>query len=203
MRRAKVAEHSSIRPVAELIDLHRSHAVSDYFRRPRRGQSFLGLLLVLLVLALLTAYAAPKVNLTRYRSDAMARRATLVVAAAARVALYQRVRVVVRVDSAGKRLSTLIDRNGNGRRDAGEPETWTALDADTEIVDPPRSLPGPAASTNLVVFRQSAGAAGDFVLYLTSDSAAPSAWRAVHVGRRSALVTLWRFDGTRWSRGRA
>ena len=177
--------------------------MSDYARRPRRGQSFVGLLLVLLVLTLFTAYAAPKVDLTRYRSDAMARRATAVVAAAARLAFQQRASVVVRVDSAGKRLATLLDRNGNGHRDVGEPETWTALGDGTEFVDPPRPLPGPAARTTQVTFRARNGAAADFVLYLTSDSGAPSAWRAVQVGRRSGLVTLWRFDGTRWARGRA
>lgn len=189
--------------MAEVIDFHGSAALSDSCHRPRRGQSFLGLLLVLLVLTLLTAYAAPKVDLTRYRSDAMARRATAVLAAAARAARQQHVQVMVRVDSAGRRFATLLDRNGNGRRDAGEVETWTVLDAGTDLVDPPRLLPGPPAVTNAVVFRPSDGAAANFVLYLTSDPGAPSAWRAVQVSRRSALVVMWRFDGTRWSRGRA
>ena len=50
----------------------------------RRGQSFVGLLLVLLVLTLLTAFAAPHVDLSRLRSDAVARQAAAVFSQAAR-----------------------------------------------------------------------------------------------------------------------
>ncbi len=176
--------------------------MADHSRSLPRGQSFLGLLLVLLVLTLLTAYAATRVDLTRYRSDAMAKQAATVFAAAARAARQQRMDVLVKVDSAGRRVSALHDRNGNGRMDAGESEVWTALDAATGIVDPPQSLPGRGGATDRVLFRRAGGAKGDFVLYLTSDATAPTAWRAVRIGRHSTVVELWRFDGTRWARGR-
>jgi len=176
--------------------------LSDYSRSPRQGQSFLGLLVVLLVLTLLTAYAANRVDLTRYRADAMARRATLVFVAAARAARQQRHEVVVTVDSTGKRLGTLHDLNGNGRRDPGERVAWTALDATTEILDPPRRLPGQGLSNASVRFTPVGGAASDFVLYLTSDAGTQQGWRAVQVARRSGLVQLWRYDGARWARGR-
>lgn len=196
----------------------RSHALSDLPRWARRGQSFAGLLTVLLVLTLLTAFAAPRVDLTRYRSDAMARQAAAVFSAASRSARQARHDVVVRVDSAGKRLSVVDDRNGNGHRDPGESETWTDLDASADILDPPSRLPvlsaddarrpvhvsGLAAPVSLgwVVFRRTGGANADFVLYLTSDPGLPSAWRAVQVASRTGSVLLWRFDGARWSRGR-
>lgn len=196
----------------------RSHALSDLPRSVRRGQSFAGLLTVLLVLTLLTAFAAPRVDLTRYRSDAMARQAAAVFTAASRSARRARHDVVVRVDSAGKRLSVVADRNGNGKRDPGESETWTDLDPSADILDPPSRLPvlafsdaqrpvhmsGLAApvSPGWVVFRRTGGANADFVLYLTSDPGLPSAWRAVQVASRTGSVLLWRFDGTRWSRGR-
>lgn len=175
----------------------------DSPRSLRPGQSFVGLLVVLLVLTLLTAYAASRVDLTRYRSDAMARRATLVFVAAGRAARQQRHAVLVQVDSAGKRLGTVHDLNGNGRRDAGERVVWTTLDATTDILDPPQRLPGPVPGTGSVEFRAGAGAARDFVMYLTSDAGAPAAWRAVQVVRQSGLVQLWRYDGARWARGRA
>jgi hypothetical protein len=54
-----------------------------------------------------------------------------------------------------------------------------------------------------VVFRPVGGAANDFVLYLTTDPGSPKAWRAVQVNRRGVLVQFWRFDGTRWARGRS
>jgi len=177
--------------------------LSDYSRSPRQGQSFLGLLVVLLVLTLLTAYAANRVDLTRYRADAMARRATLVFVAAARGARQQRHEVVVMVDSTGKRLGTLHDLNGNGRRDPGESVAWTALDATTDILDPPRRLPGQGLSTGSVRFTPVGGATSDFVLYLTSDAGTEGAWRAVQVVRRSGLVQFWRYDGARWARGRS
>lgn len=177
--------------------------MADHTRSLPRGQSFLGLLLVLLVLTLLTAYAATRVDLTRYRADAMARQAASVFTAAARAARQQRMDVLVKVDSAGRRVSALHDRNGNGRMDAGESEVWTALDAATDIVDAPKPLPGRVGASDRVVFRRAGGAAGDFVLYLTSDTGVPSAWRAVQVSRRSSVVMLWRYDGTRWARGRS
>ena len=188
------------------------------FPPARRGQSFVGLLMVLLILTLLTAVAAPRVDLTRYRSDAMARQASAVFTAAARTARQQRHDVVVRVDSARKRVSTLIDRNGNGTLDPGESEVWTALDPSADILDPPLRLPAadpaPAlrlrgrvtaaasASTHAVVFGRGGGRGEEFVLYLTSDPGVPSAWRAIHVVRRTGAVQLWRFDGTHWTRGR-
>ena len=177
--------------------------MSDSSRPLRHGQSFVGLLVVLLVLTLLTASAASRVDLTRYRSDAMARRATLVFVAAGRAAHHRRHAVVVLVDSAGKRLGTLHDVNGNGRADRGERVAWTALDGATVILDPPRRLPGPVSGTGSVRFQPSGGAVSDFVLYLTSNAGAPAAWRAVQVVQRSGLVQLWRYDGSRWARGRA
>lgn len=179
--------------------------MSDFLRSPRRGQSFIGLLVMLLVLSLLTAFAATKFDLTRYRSDAMARHVTLVFVSASRAARQQRHVVLVQVDSTGKRLGTMHDLNGNGRHDPAEPVSWTALDAATDILDPPLRLPeGDASSNNSgsVAFRPVGGAANDFVLYLTSDPGTPTAWRAVEVSRRSGLVQLWRFDGRRWARGR-
>ena len=177
--------------------------MSDYAPLPRQGQSFIGLLVVLLVLTLLTAFAATKVDLTRFRSDSMARRATLVFVAASRAARQQRHAVLVEVDSAGGRLGTVHDRNGNGRRDPNEPVSWTVLDATADILDPPVRLAGPPVTTGGVVFPPVGGATNDFVLYLTSDAGAPEAWRAVQVNRRGVLVQFWRFDGTRWARGRA
>ncbi|MCC7053736.1 MAG: hypothetical protein IT355_10750 [Gemmatimonadaceae bacterium] len=178
---------------------------------PRRGQSFVGLLLVLLVLTLLTAFAAPRVDLSRFRSDAIARQAVSVFASAARTARQRRTDVVVRVDSARRRLGTLEDRNGNGGPDGGEREVWTDLDPTAELRDPPVRLPLPAArgagaetesAAGRVAFHPAGGASADLVLYLTSDPAQPSAWRAVQVSRRTGGVQLWRFDGARWTRGR-
>ena len=176
--------------------------MSDLFRSPRRGQSFVGLLVMLLVLTLITAFAATRIDLTRYRSDAMARRVTLVFVSASRAARQQRHVVVVQVDSTGKRLCTMHDLNGNGRHDPSEPVSWTALDAATDILDPPLRLPENDASSGSVAFRPVGGAANDFVLYLSSDPGTPTAWRAVEVSGRSGRVQLWRFDGSRWARGR-
>ena len=192
--------------------------MSESPRSVRRGQSFVGLLMVLLVLTLLTALAAPRVDLTRYRSDAIARQATAVFSAASRSARQRRHDVVVRVDSAGKRLGVVADRNGNGERDPGESEVWTDLDPSADILDPPVPLPmlkgsgvlrplhtsgvTVPVSVGSVAFRRGGGTSADFVLYLTSDPGTPSAWRAVHVASRTGSVQLWRFDGTRWARGR-
>lgn len=192
--------------------------MSDTPRSLRLGQSFVGLLMVLLVLTLLTALAAPRVDLTRFRSDAIARQAAGVFSAASRSARQRRHDVVVRVDSSGKRLAVIDDRNGNGQRDPGESEVWTDLDPSADILDPPKPLPTISASsvrrplhmngvagpvsTGTIAFRRGGGAGSDFVLYLTSDPGLPSAWRAVHVASRTGAVQLWRFDGTRWARGR-
>lgn len=184
----------------------------------RRGQSFVGLLMVLLVLALLTAFAAPRMDVTRYRSDAIGRQAGAVFTAAARTSRQERSDVLVHVDSAGKRIATLIDRNGNGQLDAGESEIWVALDPGADILDPPQRLPAvpdrpvlrrrgvvsaAALSSRDVVFQRRGAAGHDYVLYLTSDPTLPSAWRAVTVSAQSGAVQLWRFDGNRWSRGRS
>ncbi len=191
----------------------------DKPRRARRGQSFVGLLVVLLILTLLTAFGAPRVDLTRFRSDSLARQAASVFSVAKRTSRQQRHDVLVRVDSAGKRLCTVADINGNGVRDPGEKETWTDLDSSTELLDPPSQLPTspmPASGRRSldvsrvtapvvrgqVAFRRSGAANADFVLYLTSDAQVPTAWRAVHVSGPTGVVQLWRFDGVRWSRGR-
>jgi hypothetical protein len=192
--------------------------LSESSRSARRGQSFVGLLSVLLVLTVLTAFAAPRVDLTRFRSDAIARQAASVFTNAKRTARLRRHDVVVRLDSAGKRLAVIEDSNGNGRRDPGEPETLYDLDANADLRDPPTPLPtvpstlarrsvgmgyvSAPVAVGSMTFRRSGTSNADFVLYLTSDAAVPGAWRAVHVAARSGAVQLWRFDGVRWSRGR-
>ena len=195
----------------------RSDSLSTSPRSLRAGQSLVGLLVVLLVLTLLTALAASRMDLTRYRSDAMARQAATLLGTAARRALHSRHDVVVRIDSSARRLGTLDDRNGNRRRDEGEREVWVALDPVVVIQDPPALLPtlsdnGPRGTPTIgavapvarraVAFRPKGGASTDFVLYLTSDASEPRAWRAVHVVAASGAIQLWRFDGTRWTRGR-
>jgi hypothetical protein len=184
---------------------------------PRRGQSFPGLLVVLLIVTLMTALAAPRLDLTRFRSDAIARQAAGVFSAAARDARQRRQDVVVRIDSAGRRLGTMSVASGAGGRDSGGTEQWVSLDPAAAILDPPRPLlvgPGGGAlqagaqrargpiALGGVAFRRTGAATADLVLYLTSDPGLPSAWRAVHVAARTGTVQIWRFDGNRWTRAR-
>lgn len=183
----------------------------------RLGQSFAGLLVVLLIVTLMTALAAPHMDLTRFRSDAIARQAAGVFASAARDARRFRRDVMVRIDSAGRRLGTVSDGNVYRVRDGRPVEAWVALDRAASIVDPPRPLligpggggllagaqraDGPVAS-GAVVFRRGGGASADLVLYLTSDPGLPRAWRAIHVTARTGSIQIWRFDGSRWTRAR-
>ena len=186
--------------------------MSHVHRPSRHGQSFAGLLVLLLIVTLMTALAAPRMDLSRFRSDAVARQASSVFAGAARSARRARRDVLVRVDSAGRRLGTLIDQNGNGTRDGREVEEWVELDRAAVILDPPMLLPVRGrrggtvsvrpASRERVTFQRYGGAKGDLILYLTSDPGQPSAWRAGHGTGRRGLIQVWRFDGTRWTRAR-
>jgi hypothetical protein len=168
------------------------------------------------VLALLTAFAAPRVDVTRYRSDAMGRQVASILSSAARLARERRIDVVVRIDSAGRRVGTHEDRNANGVTDPGEPLTWVALDPSTDILDPPRPLPLPRfqqarqaprvaapGGEHRIVFRKNGSAGDDFVMYLTTDLAQPSAWRGLSVTAHTGATQLWRYDGQRWTRGRS
>jgi hypothetical protein len=168
-----------------------------------RGHSFIGLLFVLLTLTVLTAIAAPRMNLTRIRADSMARNVSSVVASAARVARQRRIAVVVRIDSVGRRIGVLQDRNANGVRDEGEVETWLPLDAGSAVADPPRSLAAAERPDRELTFTAGGRRSDGLLVYLTADGLDPQAWRAVRVLPATAAVELWRYDGTQWSRARA
>jgi hypothetical protein len=187
------------------------------------------LITVLFLAAVITALAAPQVDLTRFRSDAIARQVAGQFATAQRSALQRQHDVAVGVDETTGRLLMTEDENNSGTRDASERESWLALDRSAKFGSPPMALDdagaaaaggggggGGAMSSGgmsssrsytvsglpSIIFRRNGAPSADFVVYVTSAIGKASAWRAVRVVKGTGTVEMWRFNGTAWVRGR-
>lgn len=191
----------------------------------RRGYTLVELITVLFLAAVITALAAPQVDLSRFRSDAIARQVAGQMATAQRTALQRQHDIAVGVDQANARLLLTEDENNSGTREGGERQVWTALDRSAQFGSPPTALPEAGATAGggdgamssggmstsrvytvsglpSVIFRRNGAPSADFVLYLTSTGGKPTGWRAIRVVKGTGTVELWRFNGTAWVRGR-
>jgi prepilin-type N-terminal cleavage/methylation domain-containing protein len=180
-----------------------------------QGFSLIEMLIVMVVLGLLVAFAAPKIDFVKYRLESAMQGVGMTLLATERQAITQQHDIILTFDVPNGVIHVLDDANNNGRQDSGEREHAVAL-AEGIVFGraeaPPRSIgPGPVTFTKLVngmpalVFHRdgSASEAGGF--YLTSVRAVTSGahlndTRAVEMERATGRATWYRYGPPVWQR---
>ena len=183
--------------------------------QPRAGFTIIELLIVLVVVGIVVAMAAPKIDTVKYRLESDMQGVGMALLAAERQAITQQHDVIVTFDVAQGVVHIITDVNNNGVQDAGERERGVALSEGVvfgRAGAPARPMwPGPVTFTKLIggfpalVFHRdgSGSEAGGF--YLTSARAAasgtrPEDSRAIELERATGRGTWYRYGPPVWRR---
>ncbi len=179
----------------------------------RAGFTLIELVMVIVILGLLVAFAAPKIDVTSYRVNSAMQVMGTTILTAQRQALTQQHDVIVRFDSAGNRIRIHEDRNNDGAIGTGE--HVRAVNLGERIVFGRGGAPAmPMGSGPIVVAKRvggvqvltfhrdgSASEVGGF--YFTSATAQslstrPEDARAVRVERATGRASWYRYRNNTW-----
>jgi prepilin-type N-terminal cleavage/methylation domain-containing protein len=183
--------------------------------QPRTGFTLIEMLIVLVVIGIVVAMAAPKIDVTKYRLESDMQGVGMTLLAAERQAITQQHDVILTFDVANGVIHVIDDANNNGLRETGERERAVALGQGVvfgRASAPARPMgPGPVTFTKMVggfpavVFHRdgSASEAGGF--YLTSTRAVSSGThvedsRAIEMERATGRGTWYRYGPPSWRR---
>ena len=178
-------------------------------RLARGGFTLIEILVVIVVLAILSAIAIPRIDVDKYKVQAGVRAITSTLAYSQRLAVSLQQDVRVAFDSANSRLRIHEDDDNDGVMDPGERVTYTTLD--NGVIFGRGITPAHAIGANafnftrtqgglpVVIFRRdgSASEAGGFYLNTVRAVAAGSSnkTRAAEIVRASGRV-VWYTYGT-------
>ncbi|HVX90036.1 MAG TPA: GspH/FimT family protein [Gemmatimonadales bacterium] len=181
----------------------------------RRGFTLVELLIVLVVLGVLTAFAVPRIDPYHYRVEGSMRTLGSALQAAQREAVGAQHDVVVSFDTAGRRIRIHSDLDNDHVEDAGERVRTVGLD-DAVVFGRPSGVPargfGAAAvafdavgGRPAVVFHRNGSASESGGFYLTSaralaDPSRAADTRAIQFERATGRSDWYRYQGA-WQRG--
>lgn len=180
---------------------------------PRAGFSLAELMVVVVIIGISLALAAPRINLSPTRTEAAVHALSSALMAAQRAAVAGQHDVVVAFDQGQQRLRIHHDVDNDGTMDAGERVRTELLargvvfgrgSAGTlaQLGAPAVSFTRTQNGLKAVTFNRAGSASEEGGAYLTSSNpaAAASSARAVVVDRGTARAVAWRFNGTAWQR---
>jgi len=114
----------------------------------RRGFTLIEMVMVLVVVGVLLALGLPRLNMGRFRADAVAQLVRTTVQTAQRTALTRQHDVLISFDTVAGRMRVVWDADNNGRITEGERVVWTSLETGNAFSSPATGLSG--ASTTAI-----------------------------------------------------
>jgi prepilin-type N-terminal cleavage/methylation domain-containing protein len=179
----------------------------------REGYTFVELLLVLIIIGIIAAFAYPKVNFTQFQVDAAARLIRMSLQNAQRLAVTRQYNVVVSFDQARNKVRVLEDNNNNSTVDAGERVTWGTLEDGAHYATPPTGVNGGVAGSVVgtdvrtidgmpsIIFRRDGAGNTDLEIYLTSRRAISNDYRGITVVQSTGRTDWFKYIGNSWRPG--
>lgn len=182
-------------------------------RRDNAGFTMIELLIVVILVSLIAALAAPRINLTRYKVEGGMMAVSSTLFGAQRMAVTRQHDVVVLFDATNRMIHVHEDANNNGTRDAGERQRGYPL-GDNVVFGLNGATPRPMGATAItftqirqgmpaVIFHRVGSASEARGVYLTSQRAnRPEDTRAIEIERSTGRVSWYRFrPPSSWRRG--
>jgi prepilin-type N-terminal cleavage/methylation domain-containing protein len=177
------------------------------------GYTFIEMLIVLIIIGIIAAFAYPKVNFTQFQVDAAARLIRISLQNAQRLAVTRQYNVVVSFDQAHNKVRVLEDNNNNSTADAGERVTWGTLEDGAHYAVPPTGVNGGVASAvvgtdvrtidgmSSIIFRRDGAGNTDIEVYLTSKRAISNDYRGITVVQSTGRTDWFKYIGNSWRPG--
>jgi prepilin-type N-terminal cleavage/methylation domain-containing protein len=181
---------------------------------PRAGFSLVEVMLVLVLMGILLALAAPRIDLSRTRTEAGVHALASELMSAQRAAVSGQHDVVVAFDQAQRRLRVHHDLDNDAVMDAGEPVRMRPLEGGAvfgrgsagtlaQLGGQPVSFTRTQGGLRAVTFNRAGSASeegGAYLSALPASSPPASAARAVVVDRATGRAAVWRYTGSAWER---
>ena len=171
-------------------------------------------LMVLVIMGVLMAIAAPRLDVFKYRADAGALQVRALLMQAQRDAIVRQHDLVVSIDVPRGRLILAYDQNNDGTIASSERIRTQSLPENARFAPPPAPIPGSGltdygairaqslrsvSGLPSVVFRRDGSVSTILELYTTSSRAKPEDFRAITVVAATGRTSYLRFNGSSWS----
>lgn len=181
----------------------------------RRAFTLVEMLLVIVIFGLLVAFAAPRIDVQKFRANSAMQSVGTTLLAAQRFAVARQHNVIVAFDVAASALRVVDDTNNNNQLDPGEHQRVLPLDRlvfGLGGAAPYASWAGPVSFTKkfgalpAVTFHRDGSASEAGAVYLTTPRAAGDPryagdTRAIVIDRATARVSWYRAAPPTWQRG--
>lgn len=179
----------------------------------RPAFSLIEMVVVVSVLAILTAMAAPRFDFAGYKMDAAARLTRSTLQKAERIAVTRQFDVIVSFDAGRNAMRVLEDANNSGSADAGEVTRWYPLEEGARFAAPPQGVNGPVSTSIVgvnvqgrdgmpsITYRRDGSASTDLEVYMTSAVNSDAHWRGVTVVESTGRAGWFKLAGTAWKEG--
>jgi prepilin-type N-terminal cleavage/methylation domain-containing protein len=181
----------------------------------RRAFTLIEMLLVIVIFGLLVSFAAPRIDVQKYRANAAMQAVGTTLLAAQRFAVTRQHNIVVAFDTVAAALRVLDDTNNNNRADVGEHLRVVVLDrivfglggaAVYGTWAGPVSFTKRFAGLPAVTFHRDGSASEAGAVYLTTPRAVSGPGhagdaRVIVIDRATARVSWYRASPPTWQRG--
>jgi prepilin-type N-terminal cleavage/methylation domain-containing protein len=192
-----------------------AHRHPAQLRGRRLGFSLMELIVVLVMIAIMIALGAPRINVDRFYMDGALEEASTAFMVAQREAVGHQHNVLMVIDTVNRSLKAVWDVNNNAREDAGEHTRVTAL-TDRMRFARPSSVPPQGSNVPILspmadcsglpclIFQRNGSIDREAFFYLTSlRSTRPGGGRDedarfVVLARANARPDTWKYTGVAW-----
>jgi prepilin-type N-terminal cleavage/methylation domain-containing protein len=196
-----------------------AHRPRPLTRSPRRAFTVIEMVIVVTLVAIVTAMVMPKINYTGYRVDVGARSVRVALQRAQAFAVSAQHNMLVAVDVPNGRLYVVEDVNNNLAIDPGERVTSVPLQDGVVFAQPATTWAGAPTPSGAVtattltmiavngtslpgfVFRCDGAASTDVQIYLSSQRGLLTDFRGVNVTQATGRADWYRDLGATWVAG--
>jgi type II secretory pathway pseudopilin PulG len=163
---------------------------------------------VLVISAMMVTLAIPRVDVTRYKADAIAQIVRTQLQNASRSAITRQHDVIVSFDTVGQQMVTAFDANNNGTVDTGERVSYRGLDTGILFADPLVSGVSGSAITSPIsgvsvgvvngmpslTFHRDGSVSSDAEIYVSIAARGPKMYRALVLTQATGRVDWYRLN---------
>ena len=188
------------------------HRMSRDRIRGAGGFTIIELIIVVVIMSIVAAWALPKIDYRRYRADAAGRLVRTLLQTSQRNAITRQSDVIFSFDTVNSRIRMVQDYNNNDTLNVGDKidyrhleegakfatPTWTGVNGTT----PGAAVSGPALRTVSLlastIFHRDGSASSDVEIYITMRDAVPTEYRAITLIGSTGKTNLFKWNGTAW-----
>lgn len=165
-------------------------------------------IVVLVIAAMMITLAIPRVDVTRYKADAIAQIVRTQLQNASRNAITRQHDVIVSFDTLGQQMVTTFDANNNGTIDSGERVSYRGLDTGILFADPSvNGISGAAINASIsgasiamvsgmpsLTFHRDGSVSSDAEIYVSIAARGPKMYRGLSLTQATGRVDWYRLN---------